>query len=83
MYMNMNGILAAQRPGAGLAGLPGGAAGPAPAASAGRDGCGWRGSQSLAGKDFQGAPPVTGSGLRGPLSVAPGVPGRFMSARPR
>ena len=30
MYMNVNAILAAQRPGAGLAGPPGGAPGPAP-----------------------------------------------------
>ena len=62
MYMNVNAILAAQRPGAGLAGPPGGPPGPAPAASAGRAGCGCRGSQSLAGKGFQAARP--GPGLR-------------------
>jgi hypothetical protein len=62
MYMNVNGILAAQRPGTGLAGPPGGAPGPAPAASAGSSGCGWGGSQSLAGKGFPSARPARGSG---------------------
>ena len=92
MYMNVNGILAAQRPGAGLAGPTGGALGPAPAASAGRSGRGWRGSQLLAGKGFPAARPAQGSGsawaaLSGcrparPVHVCPAPLGRAWERTP-
>jgi len=63
MYMNVNGIRAAQRPvGVWLVCLAG-ARGRPREAFAGRAGCGWRESQSLAGKGFPAA--YSGPGLWG------------------
>jgi hypothetical protein len=62
MYMNVNGILAAQRPGAGLAGPLVALWARPPAAPAGSPGRGCRGSQLLAGKGFPVARPAQGPG---------------------
>ena len=80
MYMNVNGILAAQRPGAGLAGSPW------RRLQARTQGVRWQLRARLARVSaacWQGLPGRRAPGLREPLSAPLAVPGRFMFARQR